>query len=96
MILASFICKMIFDDRLNHDNYYDNCIFKSVKVGQVPEFNTCDVTTKIRMMYEHIVEYADLLLFTESNRLFTTSLVRNLRTITKLSIKCKTTLNNFA
>lgn len=96
MVLACFMCKMAFDDQLNRDNCCDNCMFKSVEVGQVPEFNICDMTARMGIMYKSTVEYADLLLSTKRNRLFAATLVRNPRTAAKLTIKCKTALNDFA
>lgn len=90
------MCKIAFDNQLNYDSCCDNCIFKDVKVEQVPKFNIYDLTLRMGIIYKHIIEYANLLLFTICNRLFAATLARNLRTIVKLTIKYETALNNFA
>ena len=60
MILAYFMCKIAFDDRLERDNYCNNCIYKNVKVRQVSEFNGYNITVKLSMMYKYTIKYLNL------------------------------------
>ncbi len=69
MVLACFICKQAFDDRLDREYYCDNYMYNSVEARQVPDFEAYDVTAKLGMMYAHTMEYSDLLLSNECKRL---------------------------
>ncbi len=80
MILAYFMYKMAFDDRLEHENYCDNCMYNNAEARQVPEFHGYNVTARLNMIYEHTIEYSNLLLSSERNRLLTTNPIRNPRT----------------
>ncbi len=96
MILACFMCKMAFDDRLEHDNCCDNCMYNNAEVRQVPEFDGYDITARLSMMYEHTIEYSNLLLSNERDRLLAANPIGNPRTAVEQTLACETALNNFA
>lgn len=54
---------MVFDDQINHEHCYDNCIYKYIDIGQVLNFKKYDISTKLDIMYIRITEYFNLLLF---------------------------------
>lgn len=86
---------MTIDNWLNHNNYYDNYIFKGVEAEQVPEFNMYNMTARMEIMYKHIAKYANLLFSTKHNKFFVITPMKNPRTAAKQIIKYKITLNNF-
>ncbi len=95
MILTCFVCKMAFDDKLERDNCCDNCLYKNTKVRQVPEFDGNNITVRLSMMYEHTIEYSNLLSSSERNKLLAANLIRNPKTAVEQTFACKTALNNF-
>lgn len=62
MVLAYFIYKIVFDDKIDCEYYYDNCIYNCEEIGQIPVFEVYDITAKLGMMYIGIVKYFNLLL----------------------------------
>lgn len=95
IILFYFIYKIAFDDRLKHDNYYDNYMHKKAKVRQVLEFNSYNITVKLGIIYKHTIKYSNLIFFNKYNRLLTANSTNNLKIMVKQTFVCKTVLNNF-
>lgn len=95
MVLACFICKKAFDDRVDREYCCDNCMYNSVEAGQVPDFEAYNVTAKLGMMYVRTIEYSDLLLSNERERLLATN-PRGPQTTVDQTPACKKALNNFA
>lgn len=96
MVLACFMCKMAFDDRIDWENCYDNCMYNRGEAGQVPVFEVYNVTAKLRMMYAGTTEYTDLLLSGERQRLFAENLPGGPKTAAKQTCVYEEALNNFA
>lgn len=42
---------MAFDNRIDNENYCDNCIYNHRETVQVPMFETYNITGKLDMMY---------------------------------------------
>lgn len=80
MILACFMCKMTFDDRIKYDNCCDNYMSKNTDAEQVPKFNGYDITVRLSKIYKHTIKYLNLLLSSERDRLLTANPIRNPRT----------------
>ncbi len=76
-------------------DYYDNCMYSYMDAGQIPEFELHDVTTRLAMIYERTLEYSELQLSAERDRLCTTN-SRNPRTMAEQALTYKVTLNGFA
>lgn len=86
---------MVFDNRIECDNCYDNYIYKKAEVKQVLEFNSYDIIARLGMMYEHMIEYLNLLISSERNRLRIANPTKNPRITVKQTLVCKTILNKF-
>lgn len=71
IVLACFICKMAFDDRIDRKYYYDNCVYNNIEKGQVQNFEAYNITPKLGMIYVRIKKYSDLLFYNERKRLLT-------------------------
>lgn len=95
MVLACFICKKAFDDRLDYEYYCDNYMYNSIKARQVPDFEAYDVTAKLGMIYAHIIEYPDLFLSNKRKRLLVAN-PKGPQTIVNQTYACEEALNNFA
>ncbi len=96
MILACFICKIAFEDRLECDNCCDNCMYNNAEARQVPEFDGYDITARLNIMYKHTIEYLNLLFSSKRDRLLVANPIRNPRTAVEQTLACETALNNFA
>ena len=55
MILACFIYKMAFDNKINYEYCCDNYIYNREKTGQVPVFKAYNMTVKLDIIYAGIV-----------------------------------------
>ena len=66
----------MFDNKLEYNNYYENCIYKKVEIKQVPKFDSYNITTMLGMIYKHIVKYSNLLLSSKRDRLFPANLIK--------------------
>lgn len=51
MVLAFFIYKMVFDNRIDCKNCYDNYMYNDRNAGQVLVFEAYDITAKLDMIY---------------------------------------------
>ncbi len=96
IVLACFMCKMAFDDRINCEYYSDNYMYNHGEAGQVPVFKAYDVTAKLSMMYAGTVEYSDLLFSSKHQRLLAENPLRGPRIVAKQTRACEEALNNFA
>lgn len=45
------MCKMTFDDRINCEYYYNNCMYNCGKAKQVLVFVADNMTAKLGMIY---------------------------------------------
>ncbi len=79
MILACFICKMAFDDKLKRDNYYDNYMYNNMEARQVPKFDGYNIMARLSMMYKYTIKYSNLLLSSKCDRLLTANPIKNPR-----------------
>ena len=95
MILACFICKMAFNNRLERENFCDNCIYKRAKAKQVPKFDGYDITARLGMMYKYTIEYSNFLFSRERERLLAANPTRTSQLMVERTLRCKTVLNNF-
>ena len=96
MVLACLICKMTFNDKIDCENYCDNCMFNIREVGQVLVFEAYDLIAKLGMMYTDTTEYSNLLLSGERQRLFVRNPPRKSKTVAKQTYAYEEALNNFA
>ena len=96
MILACFICKMAFDNRMNYENCCDNCIYNCGESGQVSVSEAYNVIAKLGIMYTNKMEYSDLLFSGERQRLLAGNPPRGPKTVAKQTYACKEALINFA
>lgn len=96
MILECFMYKMAFDDRIDHENCCDNCVYNHGEVKQIPVFEIYDVTAKLGMIYASITEYSDLLLLGKCQKLLAGNPAKGLKTAPEQTYKCEKALNNFA
>ncbi len=62
MILACFIKKMTFNNKINCEYCCDNCIYNYREAGQVPMFEAYDVIAKLGIMYASTAKYSNRLL----------------------------------
>ena len=44
------MCKMVFDNRIDYENYYDNYMYNHKEAGQVQVFKIYNVIAKLDMM----------------------------------------------
>lgn len=95
LILACFMCKKAFKPSPNLADCCDNCMYNHVDAGQVPDFELHDITAKLAMIYKRILEYSELQLSAERDRLCVIN-PRNRKTMTKQALACKETLDGFA
>lgn len=51
MVLAFFIYKMVFDNKIDCKNCYDNYMYNNGNAGQVLVFEAYDITAKLDMIY---------------------------------------------
>ena len=93
--LACFMCKMVFDDKLKRDNGCDNCIYKNAEERQMLGFDGYNIMARLSIIYEHTIEYSNLLLSSKRDRLLAVNLIRNSRIMVEQTLVCKTALNNF-
>lgn len=63
--------------------------------GQVSEFELHDMTTKLAIIYKRMLEYLELQLFAEHDRLRVINL-QNLKIIVKQALAYEAVLNGFA
>ena len=61
--------KKIFDNRIDCEYGYDNCMYNSIEVVQVSDFEVYNITAKLGMIYVYTMEYSDLFLSNECKRL---------------------------
>lgn len=45
------MCKMVFDDKIDRKYYCDNCMYNSIKIGQILNFEAYNVTAKLGIIY---------------------------------------------
>lgn len=83
IVLAYFIYKMVFNDRIDCKYYCNNCIYNHEEVGQVPMFEAYNITAKLSMIYMDIAKYFDLLLSHKRQRLLTKYLLKCPKTVAK-------------
>ncbi|WP_375449376.1 hypothetical protein [uncultured Nostoc sp.] len=96
LILACFMCKQAFKIRPDISNCCDNCVYNSVDAGQIPAFELHDVTAKMGMRYEKTLEYSELQLSVERQRLLAPNLPKNPRTMVELADACEAAFDGFA
>lgn len=53
---------MTFDDKIDCENYYDNCMYNCGGARQVLMFETYNLTKKLGMIYIEITKYFNFLL----------------------------------
>ena len=94
-MLAYFIYKIAFDDRINCEYYCDNCMYNHIEAGQVLDFEEYNISAKLDMIYVYTKKYSDLLLFSECQRLFIANPTRGPQTTTNQTHAYEKTLNNF-
>ena len=70
-------------------------MYNHTDAGQVPDFDLHNVTTRLAMMYERTLEYSNLQISAERNRLRATN-PRNPRTIAEQALACEKALDSFA
>lgn len=87
---------MAFDDRIDYENYCDNCMYNCGKAGQIPVFEAYNVIAKLGMMYDGITEYSNLLLSGERQRLLAKNPPRRPKIAAKQTCAYEETLSNFA
>lgn len=80
MVLAYFIYKKAFNNMINHEYYYDNCIYNNVEIRHVLDFKVYDIIAKLGMIYMHTIKYSNFLFSNECKKLLVTNL-RSLQTI---------------
>ena len=95
LILACFMCKKAFKPFPDLADYCDNCMYNHMVAGQVPEFELYGVTAKLAMMYERTLEYSELQLSAERDRLRVIN-PRNPKTMAKQALACTAALDGFA
>lgn len=95
MILAYFICKMGFNNRIDYEYCYNNYIYNYVEARQVPNFKTYNIIAKLGIMYAHIIEYSDFLLSSERKKLLVTNPTKGLETIVEQICVYEKILNSF-
>lgn len=61
---------MAYDDRMNYEHYYLNCIYNYIEASQVLNFEKYNVSAKLGMIYACIIKYSDLLFFSKHQKLF--------------------------
>ncbi len=71
LILACFICKRAFKPFPDLVNCCDNYMYNHIDIGQVPKFELHDVTVRLAMIYKRTLEYSELQLSIEHDRLRT-------------------------
>ena len=67
------MCKKTFKPFLDLANYCDNCIYNYTEASQVPDFELYNVSARLAMMYERILEYSKLQISVKHNSLHTTN-----------------------
>lgn len=83
IILSCFIYKIIFDNRLECNNYYDNYIYNKAEARQLPELDGYNIIARLNMIYECRIEYSNILLFNKRDRLLAANLIKNPKTRVK-------------
>lgn len=63
--------EITFDNKIDCDNCYDNCIYNHKEARQIPVFKTYNVTTRLDIIYVDTMEYSDILLLGKCQRLLT-------------------------
>ena len=94
MVLAFFIYKIEFDNRIDYENCYDNGLYNRGKVRRVPIFEAYDMTAKLGMIYADITKYSNLLLSGERPRLLAGNRPREPKTAAEQTHACEEALNN--
>lgn len=80
LILVCVICKKAFKLFPDLANDYDNYIYTYIDAGQVSHFKLHNVTARVAIMYERILEYLKCQLFAKHDYLHITN-PRNQRTM---------------
>lgn len=75
MILAYFICKIVFDDKMDLKYCCDNCMYNSVEVRLVLNFEAYNFIAKLGIIYASIKKYSDLFFKNECEKLFAVNLI---------------------
>ncbi len=70
-------------------------MYNYMDAGQVTEFELHDVTTRLAMIYERILEYSKLQLSAKHDRLRETN-PRNPKTMAEQALACEAALDGFA
>lgn len=50
MVLAYFMYKIAFDNRINYEYYYDNYMYNHKKAEEILVFETYDMITKLNII----------------------------------------------
>lgn len=83
IILACFIYKIAFDNRIDCKNYCNNYMYNCEQAGQVSVFVAYNINAKLDMMYTDTTKYSDLLLLDNCQKLFAGNLPRGPKTVAK-------------
>lgn len=96
IVLACFICKIAFDNKIDYENYCDNCIYNRREIKQVSVFEAYNITAKLSIIYTGTTEYFSLLLLNKCQRLLIGNLPRRLKVAAKQTYIFEEVLNKFA
>lgn len=69
MVLAYFIYKRVFDNKMNYEYYCNNYIYNIVEIRQVLDFEIYNIIVKLSIMYIYIIEYSNILLSNKYEKL---------------------------
>lgn len=95
MIFIYFICKVVFNDKIDCEYCFDNYMYNYREVRKVLMFNTYNTITKLDIIYTDIVKYFNFLFFSERQRLFARNPPKDSRIVAKQTCVYKKALNNF-
>ena len=95
LILVCFMCKKKFKPFPNLANCCDNYIYNHTDVGQISDFELHDMIAKLAIMYERTLEYSELQISAECNRLRATN-SWNPRTIAEQALAYEEAWDSFA
>ena len=65
MLLAYFMYKIIFDNKIDCKYYYNNYIYNRVKASQVLDFKAYNITAKQGIIFARIIKYSNFLFLSE-------------------------------
>lgn len=69
IVLACFIYKMAFNNRIDYEICCDNCMYEREETRQIPIFKSYNMTVRPSIIYVSIIEYSDILVSSKRQRL---------------------------